>query len=90
MGSSTRVVLRDGSFVDWSIARIRADKWRPHGIRYRIAWIQNGKCRVLADNHHGKRDHFHVDNLEERYEFVSVEQLWSDFGRRISELGASI
>lgn len=75
MGSSVRTTLQDGSYVDWSITRIKADKWRPRGIRYRIAWIQKDACRVLFDNHHGKHDHCHVDGAERAYEFTTVEQL---------------
>ena len=76
MGSSLRIALPDGSFVDWSLVQVAVDKWRPHGIKYRIAWIQNKKCRVLFDNHHGKHDHLPVDGVEKHYVFRSVEVLW--------------
>ena len=89
MGSSVRTALVDGSYVDWLITRIRADKWRPHGIRYRIAWIQKGECRILFDNHHGKRDHCHIDGIERAYEFTSAEQLWADFRAEVRKLGGS-
>lgn len=87
MGSSVRTTLPDGSYVDWSLTRIKPDKWRPHGIRYRVAWIQNEVCRVLFDNHHGKADHFHVDGIEKSYDFSTAEQLWSDFGDEVRKLG---
>lgn len=90
IGSSRRTILKDGSFVDWSIVRIEMDQWRPHGIKYRIAWIQKGRCRVLFDNHHGKRDHSHVDGFEMTYEFLTVDQLWTDFSAQIELLGGSI
>ncbi len=44
MGSSFRTTLSDGSYVDWSVTQIKPDKWRPHGIRYRVAWIQKNVC----------------------------------------------
>jgi len=90
MGSSVRTTLSDGSYFDWSITRIKPDKWRPHGIRYRLAWIQNGECRVLFDNHHGKQDHYHVDGLEKEYPFASAEKLWLDFRTEIRKLGGKI
>ncbi len=87
MGSSVRTQLRDGSYIDWSIIRIKRDRWRPHGIKYRVAWVEDGKCRVLFDNHHGKEDHCHVDGAEKAYDFTTVEQLWSDFHAEVRQLG---
>lgn len=87
MGSSVRTTLPDGSYVDWSITRIKPDKWRPHGVRYRVAWIQKDVCRVLFDNHHGKHDHCHVEGKEKDYEFTTVERLWADFREEVRKLG---
>ena len=42
-----RQSLPDGSFIEISVDRIEPDIWRPHGVRYRAAWIQNGECRIL-------------------------------------------
>ena len=82
--------LPDGSFVDISIDTIEPDRWRPHGVRYRFAWVEKGQCRVLFDNHHGKQDHCHVDGVEQEYRFVSVEQLYDDFAAEIRNLGGLI
>jgi len=90
MGSSVRMALPDGSYVDWSLHRIKPDKWRPHGVRYRLSWVQNGDCRVLFDNHHGKRDHCHLDGVERDYDFTSPEILWSDFLGEIRRLGGQV
>ncbi|MGK5083801.1 DUF6516 family protein [Bdellovibrionota bacterium FG-1] len=82
-----RTLLTDGSYIDVAIDRIKPDQWRSHGIRYRLAWIKNGKCRVLFDNHHGKQDHFHVEDEEFPYHFVTEEQLAKDFAEEIKKLG---
>ena len=87
MGSSVRTTLLDGSYADWSTSRIKPDKWRPHGIRYRVAWVEKGICRVLFDNHHGKQDHRHTDGNEGPYEFTTVEGLWADFRVEVKKLG---
>lgn len=76
--------------MDISIFPIKPDQWRPHGARYRLAWIKNGKCRVLFDNHHGKKDHFHVDDEEYPYEFKSVRQLRLDFEAQVRKLGGEL
>ncbi len=85
-----RFDLQDGSFIDWQITPIRPDKWRPHGVRYRLAWIHDGECRVLFDNHHGKVDHLHVDGKERTYRFTAIETLWDDFFIEIRKLGGFV
>jgi hypothetical protein len=82
--------LTDGSFIDIAIDEIAADRWRPHGVRYRFAWVEKGKCRVLFDNHHGKQDHCHIDGIEREYHFVSVEKLYDDFAAEVRALGGLI
>ena len=82
--------LADGSFVDISIDEIKPDRWRPYGLRYRFAWVENRKCRVLFDNHHGKLDHCHIDGVEKAYQFVSIEKLQNDFDAEIRALGGLI
>ncbi len=90
MGASVRRVLVDGSFIEYSVTKIRADKYRPHGVRYRLAWIQGGRCRVLFDNHHGKTDHFHVDGKEQGYVFRTVEALFDAFLTEVKKLGGAL
>lgn len=87
MSSSFRVLLRDGSFVDWIVVKIKPDRWRPHGLKYRLAWIKDDVCRVLFDNHHGKHDHYHVNGIEKDYQFVTEEKLFDDFYSEIKKLG---
>jgi hypothetical protein len=79
----------DGSYMDYSLEFVEADSWKPHGVRYRFSWIQNGRCRVLFDNHFGKPDHYHVDEEEFAYTFITVRQLYRDFIDQIKKLEAS-
>lgn len=85
-----RIYLADLSFIEWSLIEIRPDKWRPHGVRYRMAWIQGGVCRVLFDNHHGKADHRHIDGVERPYTFDSFAKLREDFENEVRKLGGQI
>ena len=84
---SVRQILSDKSFIEITLMPIRPDKWRPHGARYRFAWVQNGKCRVLFDNHHGKKDHMHLDGVEHPFEFESISHLRRRFEEEIRKLG---
>jgi hypothetical protein len=90
MGSSNRIFLKDGTYIDWSVTSTQPDRWRPHGVHYRICWIQNRKVRVLFDYHAGKKDHFHLDGIENDYDFESVEKVWEDFKDEIRKLGGSV
>ena len=85
-----RIELLDGSFIDRSIEHITPDQWRPHGVRYRFAWVQGDQCRVLFDNHHGKGDHLHVDDVEKPYRFSTIEKLFDDFRSEIRKLGGKV
>jgi hypothetical protein len=93
--NAIRRYLSDFDFVEISIHEIPKDRNRPHGFRYRLAWIQileGGvhRRRVLFDNHHGKSDHYHLDGSEFSYEFGSIEQLLEDFEDAIKKLGGPL
>ena len=53
----------------------------PSGIRYRLAFVLRGESvpAVLYDYHPPKGHHRHVQQVEESYSFVNVEQLLADF-----------
>ena len=85
-----RFSLVDGSIIDWTIKPIEIDAWRPHGVKYSLAWVQDNICRVLFDNHHGKKDHMHIDGVESDYAFKNLEQLILDFKITIRKLGGKI
>ena len=85
-----RAYLPDLSFIEWSLAEIKPDRWRLHGVKYRMAWVQAGACRVLFDNHHGKGDHVHIDGVEKPYKFESFAKLKADFEQEVRKLGGRI
>lgn len=86
----SRQYLTDGSFIERAVDAIEPDQWRPHGYRYRFAWIQKGICRVLFDNHHGKQDHCHIDGKEKLFRFTGIEQLLNQFYSEIRKLGGPL
>ncbi len=78
--------------VEVSLYEVSEDVRYPTGIKYGLICIDTKSGRkVLMDNHHPKQDHFHLDDEEFEYEFVSVEQLLIDFKKLIlSHLGVKI
>lgn len=72
--------LVSGAIVEevvWKLPRPEPD--RPHGYKYRLAYVREGKRIVGYDNERGKGDHRHRRGREQRYEFVSLDRLLADF-----------
>ena len=84
-----RHYLSATSFVEWKVSAIRPDRWRRHGVKYRLAYIVGGRCRLLFDNHKGKKDHYHLDGKEYDYNFVDVTTLRRDFEKMLIKLGVN-
>lgn len=54
-----------------------------HLYKYRLAFVVAGICVIRYDNEAGKGDHFHVGDVETRYRFSSLDELFADFDRAI-------
>ena len=63
--------------VIWRLPNVDAE--RPHGLKYRLVYVKEGKRLVGYDNERGKGDHKHIGDQEQGYAFQSVEQLLDDF-----------
>ena len=57
-----------------------------HAFKYRLAYLEGKRVRVLYDVHTGKADHKHIDGVELPYEFVSLQQLSEDFFKDKAEM----
>jgi hypothetical protein len=70
----------DGSIVQIKIWRLPAtSRERPHGLKYSLFYGRPGERVVGYDNETGKGDHRHHRDVEEAYEFQSLEKLLADF-----------
>ena len=75
-----KAVLPDGSIVEMTIWQLpQASAERAHGLKYSLFYGRDGKRIVGYDNEHGKSDHKHVNEVQSRYKFESVNQLVADF-----------
>ena len=63
--------------VIWQLPQ--ADTERPHGLKYRLVYVREGKRVVGYDNERGKGDHKHIAGQELPYRFNSVRDLVRDF-----------
>ena len=79
------LIVRDRfEFEDGDIAEVRAwevpsSEDKPHGYKYSLVYIVNGKRVIGYDNAEGKGDHRHYHDKEEAYEFKSIDRLFEDF-----------
>ncbi len=80
-----KYIYRDGAIREMVIWRLpHSDAERPHGLKYRLYYGQQGLCLIRYDNERGKGDHRHYQNAEgqeseEPYLWISVQQLIADF-----------
>ena len=69
-----------GGIVEMMIWQLPAsDEERPHGLKYRLVYVKEGRRIVGYDNERGKGDHRHIREKEYRYVFRGIDQLVSDF-----------
>jgi hypothetical protein len=79
-----RDVTAEGHLIEMVVWRVPAPvPPATHGLKYRLAYIVNGKRVVGFDNERGKGDHCHLDGQERDYLFVSLDQLIEDFIREV-------
>ena len=61
----------------WDLPKATED--RPHGYKYSLVYIVDGKRVIGYDNAEGKGDHRHYGEIEEAYKFKSIDRLFEDF-----------
>jgi hypothetical protein len=61
----------------WKLPLITKEK--PHGYKYSLAYIVEGRRIIGYDNAEGKGDHAHYLAKERSYHFTDVDKLIGDF-----------
>jgi hypothetical protein len=54
-----------------------------HNYKYRLAYVVNDECVLRFDNEAGKGDHLYFGSTESSYQFISIDQLLTDFNRYV-------
>ena len=67
----------------WQLPEPTRDK--PHGYRYSLAYIADGKRVIGYDNAEGKGDHRHYGNIEKGYQFKGIDKMLEDFYKDIEK-----
>ena len=75
----------DGTIIQIRIWKIpETNDERPHGFKYSLFFGRPGERLVGYDNERGKGDHKHIKGIEYPYNFISIDQLFTDFRRDIA------
>lgn len=75
-----RLAISATAFVEIVVWQVpEAVKGSGHMLKYRLALVSDGACKLRYDNEAGKGDHRHVGDRETPYRFVDVEALQRDF-----------
>ena len=73
-------IHKDESVTEIKLWGVPVSFQYPFGVRYSFYWVKGQEILVGYDNHFPKGPHRHYGDLELKYEFVSVEKLFEDFG----------
>ena len=75
-----KLTIKDRYVIEMTLHEINDRSKYRNGLKYGLICfdLKTGK-RVLMDNHHPKKDHVHIDNLEYEYDFQGVDKLVEDF-----------
>ena len=75
-----RFSVSPSAFVELVAWRVPVPlKGSAHDIKYRFAYVVNNVCVLRYDNEAGKGDHIHVGDGQRPYQFISFDQLMTDF-----------
>ncbi|MEW6740025.1 MAG: toxin-antitoxin system TumE family protein [Nitrospirota bacterium] len=72
-------VETNGDIVEMKIWQVPHSKEKPHGLKYSLVYVREGKRIIGYDNAEGKGDHKHYRNKEYPYRFNDVDTLIKDF-----------
>jgi hypothetical protein len=75
----TRFIDEEGAMVEMKVYKVPKTQTAPHGFKYSMVYVREGKRLLGYDNHERKGDHRHVKGETAPYRFTTVDQLIADF-----------
>ncbi len=69
----------NGDVIEMKIWQIPHSKDKPHGLKYSLVCVREGRRIIGYDNAEGKGDHRHYRNKEYHYHFRGMDSLIEDF-----------
>lgn len=81
----SRLRFGDGGMIEVKLWKVPQSAYAPHGYKYSLVYIEGRKRVIVYDNGERRGDHRHYADKEERYAFMSIDQLIRDFRRDVSK-----
>lgn len=79
-----RHIISETAFAEMVVWRVPSPlPGSSHELKYRLAFVVDGRCVVRYDNETGKGDHRHIDDEEIPYVYTSPQVLLEDFWRDV-------
>ncbi|MEK7846052.1 MAG: DUF6516 family protein [Nitrospinota bacterium] len=75
-----------GDIIEMKIWQVPHSKDKPHGLKYSLVYIREGKRILGYDNAEGKGGHKHYWNNEYPYKFNGIDVLIEDFYRDVERV----
>lgn len=82
----TKYIDEQGGLVEMKAYRVPRTASAPHGFKYSLVYIRDGRRLIGYDNHERRGDHRHYRAVTEPYGFTTVEQLIADFLRDMAAI----
>ncbi len=76
-----KVVEDTGNIIEVKLWQVEPTYDKPHGYKYSLVYIVQGKRVIGYDNGEGKGDHRHYESGTETYLFTDLTTLVNDFYR---------
>ena len=74
-----KIIEDDGGIVEIRMWRIKPSNDKPHGFKYSLVYIVEGRRVIGYDNAERQGDHRHCRDIIEKYEFRGLRRLARDF-----------
>jgi len=81
--------IRGNEIVEIKVWQVPRSKAVPHGVRYSIAYIRDGKRLLGYDNAEGKGHHRHYRGREAPYDYLDIWRTIADFKKDLIEMRGS-
>ncbi len=72
-------LYENGDIIEIKVWKIEKGIDKPHGFKYSLVFIRDGKRVIGYDNAERKGDHRHYEDREYQYTFKNIDELIKDF-----------
>lgn len=80
---SHKRINSNGDIIEIKVWKVVKNRDKPHGYKYSLAFIRNGKRVIGYDNAEKKGDHRHYKDKEYPYTFKNIDKIFNDFYKDI-------